>query len=148
MQSTGTKNEANMYYGGDNQQPSTAPPPYPGPPEPTAPTQYQQVVHGTTVIHGATVVHHGPTMMPTVVPAVVVGRQMGPTATVYVCKSCNQQIVTRVDRSPTMRTHLFALILCLVGCWPFACLPYCVDSCNNVDHYCTNCGAYIGSYIS
>ncbi|XP_068627990.1 lipopolysaccharide-induced tumor necrosis factor-alpha factor homolog [Battus philenor] len=142
----GTKNETGVYNAGNTSQyPSTAPPPYPGPP--LSAHTYPHVDSRPTVVHGTTVVHHGPTLIPTVVPAVVVGHQMGPKSTTYVCKSCNHQIVTRVERSASMRTHLIALFLCFVGCWPFACLPYCVDSCNNADHYCSNCGAYVGSYI-
>ncbi|XP_047535527.1 lipopolysaccharide-induced tumor necrosis factor-alpha factor homolog [Vanessa atalanta] len=72
---------------------------------------------------------------------------MSPNPSPYVCRSCNQQIITRVERTPSLRTHLFALMLCILGCWPCVCLPYCVDTCNNAEHYCTNCNAYVGSYI-
>ncbi|CAH2063514.1 unnamed protein product, partial [Iphiclides podalirius] len=138
-----TKNETGVYNAGNSSQYPGAPPPYPGPPPGPAPAAYPHPVQGPTIVHGTTTVIHGPA----VVPAVVVGRQMGTQATTYVCKSCNHQVITRVDRSPSLRTHLFALLLCVIGCWPFACVPYCVDSCNNADHYCTNCGAYIGSYV-
>lgn len=116
--STLAKNESGVYSGDSSAQYPAAPPPYPGPPAPpaaAAPTAYPHVVQGPTVVHGTTVIHHGPTMVPTVVPAVVVGQQMGPQATNYVCKSCNHQIVTRIERSPSLRTHIFALFLCLVG---------------------------------
>ncbi|XP_075972727.1 lipopolysaccharide-induced tumor necrosis factor-alpha factor homolog [Anticarsia gemmatalis] len=83
----------------------------------------------------------------TIIP-VVVGQQMGPRPANIVCKSCNYQIVTRVETKASSRTHIFALILCLIGCWPCVCVPYCMDSCNNADHYCPNCSAYIGSYIN
>ncbi|CAB3258136.1 unnamed protein product [Arctia plantaginis] len=96
----------------------------------------------------------GPNMtLPTAPPIrpvvhTVVMQQMGPRSTTIVCKSCNHQIQTRVEFQPTTKTHLFALVLCLIGCWPFACLPYCMDSCNSADHYCPSCNAYIGSYVN
>ncbi|XP_068628057.1 lipopolysaccharide-induced tumor necrosis factor-alpha factor homolog [Battus philenor] len=125
-------------------------PPYPGPPL-AAPASHPNV-QGIAV-NETTVVHNGPFLVPTAVPAVVVSQPlgyqpMGYQPTVYDCKSCNHRVLTRIERRPSSRTHLFALCLCLIGCWPCACLPYCMDACNNADHYCTNCGTYIGSYIN
>ncbi|KAJ8726872.1 hypothetical protein PYW08_015269 [Mythimna loreyi] len=81
---------------------------------------------------------------PTVVP-VMVAQQMGSKPTATTCPSCNQEIITRVEYKATTKTHLFAVLLCIVF-WPCVCLPYCIDSCRNADHYCSNCDAYIGSY--
>ncbi|XP_068628114.1 lipopolysaccharide-induced tumor necrosis factor-alpha factor homolog isoform X2 [Battus philenor] len=129
-----------MQSGYEMKEQGVAPPPYPGyPPNPPVVTS-QPVIVGTTVTYPATVV-------PAEVTAVVVGSPMGTTPAVYMCKSCNNQIITRVERRPSIRTHLFAMLLCVIGCWPCVCLPYCVDSCNNADHYCTNCNSYIGSYV-
>ncbi|XP_049865429.1 lipopolysaccharide-induced tumor necrosis factor-alpha factor homolog [Pectinophora gossypiella] len=83
----------------------------------------------------------------TVVPAVIIaGPQVGSSPTHYTCRSCNAQVITRIEFKPSMRTHLMAFLLCLFGCWPCVCVPYCVESCNNVDHYCPNCGSFVGSY--
>ncbi|KAG6448061.1 hypothetical protein O3G_MSEX005320 [Manduca sexta] len=113
------------------------PPPYSGP----APSHQPMQPYGMQ----ATVVQ--PTVVPTVIP-MVVGQQMSPGAARVTCRSCGMEIITRVESRPTMRTHLFAALLCLIGCWPCVCVPYCVDSCNNADHYCPNCNAYVGSYIN
>ncbi|KAJ8925138.1 hypothetical protein NQ315_001320 [Exocentrus adspersus] len=67
----------------------------------------------------------------------------GPHPTSTVCPSCHSQIATNVKTEATTRTHLFALLLCLVGC---CCIPYCIDSCQSQNHYCPNCGAYLGTY--
>ncbi|XP_037877290.1 lipopolysaccharide-induced tumor necrosis factor-alpha factor homolog [Bombyx mori] len=83
-----------------------------------------------------------PQQFVTVVPA----QQMGPEPTNTSCPSCSAAIVTRVDHVPVTKTHLFALLLCLIGCCPCACIPYCTDSCKDANHYCPNCNAYIGSY--
>ncbi|XP_039746185.1 lipopolysaccharide-induced tumor necrosis factor-alpha factor homolog [Pararge aegeria] len=79
-----------------------------------------------------------------------------------VCLSCNKQIVTRVEKVASTRTHLWAGLLCIVGyvyliikilnlnmfaanCWLCVCFPYFMDSCKKAQHYCPNCGAYIGA---
>ncbi|ALC42502.1 CG42566 [Drosophila busckii] len=64
------------------------------------------------------------------------------------CPSCHAQIVTDVKRKATGRTHCWALVLCLFLCWPCAIAPYCMASCQNTEHTCPNCGAYIGTYES
>ncbi|CAG9791855.1 unnamed protein product [Diatraea saccharalis] len=109
-----------------------------------------------------TMVHHPPTMVqPTIVQPTVIQPVpvmypvqtvtvtstglIGSDPTLMTCPSCLNQIVTRVDRSPSCRTHVMA-VLCLLLFWPCTCLPYCVDSCNNADHYCPHCNTYIGSY--
>ncbi|XP_045492206.1 lipopolysaccharide-induced tumor necrosis factor-alpha factor homolog [Colias croceus] len=115
--------------------PPQNPPPYPGPPTDYPVTsQPQAIPMQTTVIQGTNMV------------PVIVTNAMGPNSAIVVCVSCGQHITTRVERMPSVRTHLFALLICLIGCWPCACLPYCVESCNNADHYCPNCNSYVGSY--
>lgn len=48
--------------------------------------------------------------------------------------------------------QMLLYLLCLIelpycfSCWPFAWVPYVVDSCKNANHYCPSCGAYIGKY--
>nr|XP_026495692.1 lipopolysaccharide-induced tumor necrosis factor-alpha factor homolog [Vanessa tameamea] len=136
--------------------PSQDPPPYPGLPDgpnypgPPGPNYNDprtgQSYPGYPISSQpqVTLVHPSST---TVYPAVVIANSMSPNPSPYVCRSCNQQIITRVERTPSLRTHLLALMLCILGCWPCVCLPYCVDTCNNAEHYCTNCNAYVGSYV-
>ncbi|KAM3968109.1 lipopolysaccharide-induced tumor necrosis factor-alpha factor homolog [Aphomia sociella] len=106
---------------------STSPPPYPGPP-----VTHPQVLPGQVNV--------------TQPGVVLIAQQMGPDPAIIVCNTCNEQSFTRIDQRPTMRTHLTAILLFVIGCWPFVFIPYCVNSCLQVDHYCTKCGAYIGSY--
>ncbi|XP_059060203.1 lipopolysaccharide-induced tumor necrosis factor-alpha factor homolog [Achroia grisella] len=77
---------------------------------------------------------------------VIVDQPLGPTPSTLICRSCHQETTTRVRRNPTIRTHLMAILLCVFGLWFCACLPYCADTCLNLDHYCTNCDAYLGTY--
>ncbi|KAG5886892.1 hypothetical protein JTB14_003793 [Gonioctena quinquepunctata] len=52
---------------------------------------------------------------------------LGPNPVGLVCPHCHAQITTSVEIEATTKTHLFALLLCLVF-WPCVCVPYCVDS--------------------
>lgn len=53
---------------------------------------------------------------PTVIP-VLVAQTMSPKPAAMTCPSCNQEIVTRVEYKSTTKTHLFAVLLCIV--WVF-----------------------------
>ncbi|KAJ8956990.1 hypothetical protein NQ318_012155 [Aromia moschata] len=99
------------------------PPPvhgYPPPPE-------QSTTHTVIVTHTAPLI-------------------LGPQPTPVTCPSCHAQIVTEVQTEATTKTHLFALLLCLFGCYPCCCIPYCMDSCQGQNHYCPNCRAYLGKF--
>ncbi|GLV45880.1 uncharacterized protein CBL_11677 [Carabus blaptoides fortunei] len=76
------------------------------------------------------------------------GPPVGPNSQVMQCPSCHSQISTRVDTEAVTKTHLMALLLCVFGCWPCVCIPYCMDSCKNINHYCPKCNAFLGSYKS
>ncbi|XP_073962959.1 lipopolysaccharide-induced tumor necrosis factor-alpha factor homolog isoform X2 [Choristoneura fumiferana] len=89
----------------------------------------------------------GPTVTTVVPGAVIIQQSMGPKPAHVTCQSCNNEAVTRIEWKATTRTHVFAGLLCLFGCWPCVCIPYCMESTRNADHYCTKCDAYIGSYI-
>lgn len=117
------------------------PPPYSAIPQtqPTAPTG----VMGPPPPTGYPQPNVATTFIPVMVP-----QQMGPNPASVVCQYCNKQMTTRVEMKTATKTHLFALLLCVIGCWPCACIPYCMDSCMNTEHYCSNCNAYIGSYSS
>jgi len=44
----------------------------------------------------------------------------------------------------TMMYPLGILFGCLLPC---ACVPFCVDTCRDVKHYCPKCANYLGTYI-
>jgi len=71
---------------------------------------------------------------------------LGSESTRMTCPHCGAQISTRVKYSSGTMTHVAALLLCLFGCWPCVCVPYCVDSCMDADHECPNCDKFIGHY--
>ncbi|XP_063616092.1 lipopolysaccharide-induced tumor necrosis factor-alpha factor homolog [Cydia splendana] len=104
---------------------------------PAGPPPYSGYPPGPPPVHA---IHMAP-------GAVIIQQSVGPDPTQTTCRSCNQNIVTRVERKASTRTHIIAALLCIFLCWPCVCVPYCMDSCLNTDHYCTNCGAFIGTYM-
>ncbi|RZF38011.1 hypothetical protein LSTR_LSTR006410 [Laodelphax striatellus] len=77
---------------------------------------------------------------------VVIPQPLGPHSQTTSCPNCQKIITTRVDQEATMKTHLFALLLCLLFCWPCVCVPYCTETCKATNHYCPNCEAFLGSH--
>lgn len=71
---------------------------------------------------------------------------LGPRPCLVTCPSCRQQQMSNITYENTTKTHLFALALCVVGLCCCSCIPYLVDTCKNVNHYCRNCNAYLGAY--
>ncbi|KAK7872291.1 hypothetical protein R5R35_012134 [Gryllus longicercus] len=89
-----------------------------------------------------------PPMQPGAPPVAVVvgGPPLGPSPANITCPSCHAQIQTRVSHESSTKTHIIALLLCLFGCWPCVCLPYCMDSCQNANHHCPACGTFLGTF--
>uniref|UniRef100_A0A1L8EIY1 Putative lipopolysaccharide-induced tumor necrosis factor-alpha factor n=1 Tax=Haematobia irritans TaxID=7368 RepID=A0A1L8EIY1_HAEIR len=71
---------------------------------------------------------------------------VGPKSVEMTCPYCHAHIHTRVSHAATTKTHIVALLLCWTVCC--CCLPYCMDSCRNANHFCPMCGAFIGTYAS
>lgn len=93
---------------------------------------------GIPLQHGALPVQH-------IQNTVIVQTPVGPRETRTTCPSCQAVITTRISHDTSTRTHLFALLCCLIF-FPCACVPYCMDSCKDTNHYCPNCNAYLGTY--
>ncbi|XP_055547601.1 lipopolysaccharide-induced tumor necrosis factor-alpha factor homolog [Wyeomyia smithii] len=83
---------------------------------------------------------------PTYVHTIVTAPQVGPDPASISCPSCQKHVITRLDYESSTKTHIMAGLLCLFICWPCFWIPYVIDSCKNANHYCPNCGAYIGTY--
>ena len=77
--------------------------------------------------------------------SVITTSSFGPDPTPITCPSCLQPNVTRIAYESSTKTHLMAGLMCLLF-WPCFCLPYMMDSCKNASHYCSHCGAYVGTY--
>jgi len=63
------------------------------------------------------------------------------------CGNCRSVVITRVEESTGLLAWLLCVLLLIVGCGLGCCLiPFCVSSCQNFQHYCPNCNAFIGEY--
>ncbi|XP_034987661.1 lipopolysaccharide-induced tumor necrosis factor-alpha factor [Zootoca vivipara] len=64
-----------------------------------------------------------------------------------ICPACQKTILTRLSHNSGALTWLACGGLFLVGCVFGCCLiPFCVDSLQDVDHYCPSCNALVGTY--
>uniref|UniRef100_W8CB75 Lipopolysaccharide-induced tumor necrosis factor-alpha factor n=1 Tax=Ceratitis capitata TaxID=7213 RepID=W8CB75_CERCA len=70
---------------------------------------------------------------------------VGPKSTQMRCPQCKCLIKSEVRHRSTWKTHIACLLLCCTGC---CCLPYCMDTCRNANHFCPMCGAFLGTYAS
>jgi len=61
-----------------------------------------------------------------------------------ICQFCGADVVTAVKVTPSVTSHLWALGLCVFGCWPCCFVPYFVNDCLTHIHICPNCGHEIG----
>ncbi|XP_037952966.1 lipopolysaccharide-induced tumor necrosis factor-alpha factor homolog isoform X2 [Teleopsis dalmanni] len=64
------------------------------------------------------------------------------------CPACSKVITTVIRHKANLQAMLYIMGLFYCCLWPCVCLPYCMDSCQNSNHYCPNCNAYIGTYQS
>ncbi|KAL9921146.1 uncharacterized protein ACN427_002309 isoform 2-T2 [Glossina fuscipes fuscipes] len=73
--------------------------------------------------------------------------KLGPDPSNVNCPTCGVSKISRMTHTPNSRTHISALILCLIGWCCCACIvPYFMNSCRTGNHYCGNCNAFLGTY--
>ncbi|XP_055858720.1 lipopolysaccharide-induced tumor necrosis factor-alpha factor homolog [Episyrphus balteatus] len=73
--------------------------------------------------------------------------KLGPRPSKITCPECGERRRTRMHFTANRKTHIFALVLCLVGWCCCACsVPYCMRSCKTGHHYCAKCNRFLGSY--
>lgn len=81
------------------------------------------------------------TQQPTTV--VVQSIELGPKSFLITCPQCQNTKATSIDYESSVRTHITAALLCLVGLWPCICIPYCTSLCRDTKHSCSHCGGKI-----
>lgn len=83
---------------------------------------------------------------PTVIVQYMNPPNFGSSPVNMTCPHCQSQIRTSTDSEPGPLAWILAGVLCVVGLWPCACIPCCIDSLNSVTHKCPNCKNFLGRY--
>eukprot|EP00092_Neocalanus_flemingeri_P080939 GFUD01101023.1.p1 GENE.GFUD01101023.1~~GFUD01101023.1.p1 ORF type:complete len:143 (+),score=25.39 GFUD01101023.1:224-652(+) len=71
---------------------------------------------------------------------------LGCHAVQMVCPSCQKSVTTEISSSPSVMAWGMSAILCFTMLWPCFCVPFCVDSLQNVKHKCPQCKVVLGRY--
>ncbi len=72
---------------------------------------------------------------------------MGPYPCYATCPACRRRCVTYTQTQPSTQAWIICILLCLVGLDCFCCLiPLFLRQCQDINHYCSYCGCWIGRY--
>ncbi|KAM9746174.1 LITAF domain-containing protein-like isoform 1-T2 [Menidia menidia] len=133
--------------------PHESAPPYPGPPMDNGgfvpyPGMYPQQGYPSAPPHGG---YHGgfapvPTAPISTVTNVIVSPALQDIPAHTVCPFCQQSVVTSTEHTPGLFSWAVCAGLSIFGCWLCCCIPFCLDSCSDVEHRCPNCKRTIYIY--
>merc|ERR1711963_1127259 len=62
------------------------------------------------------------------------------------CPHCQLRITTSTSSKPGFMAWFLSAALCFTGFWPCFCVPFMVDSLQNVKHICPSCKLVVGRY--
>ncbi|KAK7940255.1 hypothetical protein WMY93_003581 [Mugilogobius chulae] len=90
---------------------------------------------------------YAPAPMPTAtVTHMVVSPVLQDVSGQAVCPHCQQTVTTSTEHTNGLLTWLICGGMALFGCFLCCCIPFCVDSCKDVEHRCPNCQRVIYIY--
>ena len=70
----------------------------------------------------------------------------GPNPVKTTCPACQASVTTSTRTKPSVMAWAISAVLCFTMLWPCFCVPFCVDSLQDVKHRCPACRATIGRY--
>ncbi|ODM94195.1 Lipopolysaccharide-induced tumor necrosis factor-alpha factor [Orchesella cincta] len=71
---------------------------------------------------------------------------LGPENVRITCSNCHREIQTSIEKKPSVVAFISAAVMFLFGCWLCCCIPFCMDSCMDVNHKCPSCGVHLGTH--
>ncbi|XP_016896339.1 lipopolysaccharide-induced tumor necrosis factor-alpha factor homolog isoform X2 [Cynoglossus semilaevis] len=86
------------------------------------------------------------TTVPTTTVTYVVTPNLQDAPGQSLCPRCNRTVLTRTEHVSGLMAWLICGGLCLFGCFPCACIPFCVDACKDVEHRCSSCNQVLYIY--
>ncbi|XP_029945332.1 lipopolysaccharide-induced tumor necrosis factor-alpha factor homolog [Salarias fasciatus] len=134
--------------------PQESAPPYPGPPmnyggpmpQPGVYPQQGAFPGAPTPVYQGVSYAPPPTVPVTTVTHVMVAPALRESPARVVCQHCQQSVVTSVVHTPGLLAWLICGGLALVGLCLCSCIPFCVDSCQDIEHRCPSCHGLISVY--
>jgi len=72
--------------------------------------------------------------------------ELGPNPANIQCPHCQAAITTSTSSKPGFMAWFLSAALCFTGFWPCFCVPFMVDSLQNVKHLCPRCKLVVGRY--
>ncbi|XP_004918000.1 lipopolysaccharide-induced tumor necrosis factor-alpha factor homolog isoform X3 [Xenopus tropicalis] len=77
----------------------------------------------------------------------IVGSSFQDTPVTATCPNCNQRIITRLQYSVGLFSWILFAVFMFFGCWLGCCIiPFVMDRCKDVDHYCPSCNYLLHKY--
>ncbi|ODM99742.1 Lipopolysaccharide-induced tumor necrosis factor-alpha factor [Orchesella cincta] len=63
------------------------------------------------------------------------------------CPCCQREIYTNTNKKASIWAWISCCVICCIGCFCGCCfIPLCMDTCQDTEHSCPECGTDLGTY--